>query len=293
MQPPFYKLISIFCLVLSMISIQLGLSLSKNVFDVLGVQGIATARILGAALIMSWLLRIWRVRLDWASGRYLFCYGASLAGMIILFYYAMARIPQGIAVAIEFLGPLTVTVLYSRQIKDLMWVGIAMTGLLLVTPLTSPVDDLDAVGLLWAFGAAICWGVYIVSGKSAGKHYGMQTPALGMVIAALISIPFGAEEFFSANLTPGVVGIALLIAIISGVIPFTLEMVALRQLPVKTFATLLSFEPVVGMMSGWMILHETLAMEQILAVLLIVIACAGAACTEQEEQQTPVKQEPA
>lgn len=263
-------------LLIAMLSIQSGASLAKSLFPVLGALGTTTLRLIIAAVIMCMLLRAWRARITRGNWTTLAIYGVTLAGMNLMFYLAVMRLPLGIAAALEFTGPLAVSVIWSRNRTDLAWVGMAAIGLLLLMPLTSATQGLDPVGIAWALGAAACWALYIVYGRKAGMQHGTQTAALGMTLAAFVALPFGVAEAGSSLLDISVLPIALAVAVMSSAIPYTLEMFALRRLPTRTFGTLMSIEPVMGALVGRAFLGELLTTTQWLAIALIVIASACA-----------------
>jgi len=272
---------SISALFIAMLSIQSGASFAKGLFPVLGVEGVTAVRLGIAAPIMLILLRAWRSRITRGNWRSLLIYGVTLGSMNLMYYLAVDRLPLGIAAAIEFMGPLAITILYSRRLTDFLWAGLATAGLLLLTPLAGLSSGLDPIGIAWALGAAACWALYIVFGKQAGIDHGPQTAALGMTIGALLVLPFGASEAASALVNPALLPIVLGVALLSSAIPFSLEMVALRSLPTRTFGTLMSAEPAVGALVGRFLLHETLSVQQWIAILLVVAASAGAALSVQ------------
>lgn len=274
--------LAILALLVAMASIQIGASIAKELFAVLNVAEVTFVRLGIAAIIMVLLARSWRARIRSDNWKALAVYGASLAGMNIMFYLAIQTLPLGIAAAIQFLGPLSVAILVSRRTIDFIWSGLAAGGLILNTGLIGFASQIDLVGLGWALGAAICWALYIVAGKQAGSQHGSQAAALGMVIAAIISAPFGVAEFTPDAYSMTVVVLLLVIAILSGVVPFTLEMFALRALPSRTFGTLMSLEPVLAALIGLVRLGEKLSTHQLVGILLIVVASAGASLSARE-----------
>lgn len=269
-------------LLIAMASVQTGASLAKSLFPAVGAQGTTTLRLIFASILMLIILRPWRTTFTAASLRTVLIYGIALGGMNFLFYMAIRTIPLGIGVALEFTGPLAVALLHSRKITDFVWIALAVTGLALLIPM-GQADSLDLTGALYALGAGVCWAAYILFGQKAGADHGVQTAALGVVIAAVFIAPIGATHAGSALLDPALIPVALGVAILSTALPYTLEMIALTRMPVRTFGTLMSMEPAVGALSGLLFLHENLSLTQWLAIGAIIIASAGATLTTRPE----------
>jgi inner membrane transporter RhtA len=209
-------------------------------------------------------------------------YGIALGGMNFLFYMAIRTIPLGIGVALEFTGPLAVALFHSRKVTDFIWIVLAVSGLALLIPM-GQADSLDLTGALYALGAGVCWAAYILFGQKAGADHGVQTAALGVVIAAIFIAPIGVAHAGAALLNPSLIPVAIGVAILSTALPYTLEMVALTRMPVRTFGTLMSMEPAVGALSGLLFLHESLTLTQWLAIGAIIVASAGATLTTRPE----------
>lgn len=263
-------------LMIAMASIQSGASLAKSMFPLIGPEGTTTLRLLFASVIMLLLLRPWRARLSAKTLKTVVIYGAALGGMNLLFYLSLQTIPLGIAVALEFTGPLAVALYASRRLMDFLWIGLAVIGLLMLVPLGGTNAGLDLAGVGYALGAGVCWALYILYGQKAGAENGIQTAALGVVIAAIVVAPIGIVHAGSALLNPALIPVALGVAILSTALPYTLEMVALTRLPARTFGTLMSIEPVFGALSGLLFLHEVLSLSQWLAIAAIICASIGA-----------------
>jgi inner membrane transporter RhtA len=269
-------------LLIAMVSIQSGASLAKSLFPAVGAQGTTTLRLIFAAVLMVLILRPWRTTFTASSMRSVLIYGIALGGMNFLFYMAIRTIPLGIGVALEFTGPLAVALLHSRKITDFIWIALAVTGLALLIPM-GQADSLDLTGALYALGAGVCWAAYILFGQKAGADHGVQTAALGVVIAAIFIAPLGAAHAGAALLDPALIPVALGVAILSTALPYTLEMVALTRMPARTFGTLMSMEPAIGALMGLMFLHETLSLTQWLAIGAIIAASIGATLTTKPE----------
>lgn len=263
-------------LLIAMASIQSGASLAKSMFPIVGAQGTTALRLIFASVIMLLLLRPWRARLDASTLRSVIIYGMALGGMNFLFYMSLRSVPLGIAVALEFTGPLAVALWASRRALDFLWIALAVAGLLLLIPVGQTDGGLDPIGAGYALGAGVCWALYILYGQKAGAENGIQTAALGVVIAALFVAPIGIAHAGSALLTPALLPVALGVAILSTALPYSLEMVALTRMPARTFGTLMSIEPAFGALSGLLFLGEKLTLWQWLAILAIITASIGA-----------------
>jgi len=266
-------------LLIAMASIQSGASLAKSMFPIVGAQGTTTLRLIFASIIMLLILRPWRAKLTAKSLKTVIVYGIALGGMNLLFYMSLRTVPLGIAVALEFTGPLAVAIFSSRKAIDFVWIGLAITGLLLLIPLGEGAQGIDLVGTAYALGAGVCWALYILFGQKAGADNGGQTAALGVIIAALFIAPVGIVHAGSALLTPALIPIALAVALLSTALPYTLEMIALTRMPTRTFGTLMSIEPAFGALSGLLFLHEVLSVTQWIAILCIIMASVGATLT--------------
>ncbi|WP_260960567.1 threonine/homoserine exporter RhtA [Pseudomonas citri] len=266
-------------ILIAMASIQSGASLAKSMFPVIGAQGTTTLRLIFASIIMLILLRPWRAKLTAQSLRTVIVYGMALGGMNFLFYMSLRTVPLGIAVALEFTGPLAVAIYASRRAIDFLWIALAVVGLLLLIPTGATRAGVDLIGAGYALGAGVCWALYILFGQKAGADNGVQTAALGVMIAALLVAPIGLVHAGSALLTPSLIPIAIGVAILSTALPYTLEMIALTRMPARTFGTLMSIEPAFGALSGLVFLQEYLSLAQWAAIICIILASVGATLT--------------
>jgi inner membrane transporter RhtA len=264
----------------SIFSVQLGASIAKQLFPVVGARGVTALRLGLAALILCAVHRPWKHRLAQKERPFIVAYGIILGVMNLSFYQALARIPLGIAVALEFTGPLSVAILSSHRAIDFLWAMLAVIGILFLLPLTSLMTPLDTVGVAYAFGAGVCWGLYIIVGQRAGSTTpsGVVT-AWGMLVGTCVAIPIGLVHPPRVLWTGSIFGMAILVALLSSAIPYSLEMMALKRLPAKTFSIFLSLEPAVAAVLGLMLLHEYLAPLQWIAICCVIVASIGSTAT--------------
>lgn len=272
-------------LLVAMVSIQAGAALAKALFPAVGAAGATALRLVLATLILVAVFRPWRARVTRSHWPLLAFYGASLGLMNLMFYKALETVPLGIAVALEFTGPLAVALFGSRHLRDVVWVALAVLGLVLLVP-EQGAHALDPAGAAYALGAGACWAMYIVFGQKAGNAHGPQTVALGSCIAAAVAVPFGVAHAGAALLAPALLPVALAVALLSTAIPYSLEMVALTKLPTRTFGMLMSLEPAIATLCGLLFLHERLSLPQWLAIVAIIVASAGAAMTSRTPVET-------
>ncbi|UJA21928.1 EamA family transporter [Thermoleophilia bacterium SCSIO 60948] len=264
--------------VAGVVSVQVGSAVAVGLFDELGTSGVVLARVLFAAIL---LVVLWRPALrgiSRATWRELTAFGVCLASMNLCIYAAFDRIPLGIGVTLEFIGPLTVAIIGSRRILDLVWVGLAITGILLLAPGIG--GSLDPVGVAFALAAGVFWGGYIVTSQRVGAILpGGDGLALAMVIASLIALPFGIADAGTALLEPHLLAGGIAVAILSSAIPYSLEIEALRRIPRGTFGVLMSLEPGVAALAGLVILGQDLALSEVMAIAAVVAASVGALST--------------
>jgi inner membrane transporter RhtA len=263
----------------SVVSLCVGSSYAKSLFPVLGAQGITALRVGFAALLLVAFWRPWRISLTKTDAKRILLYGLTLGLMNLCFYMAIRTLPVGIAIAIEFTGPLALATFSSRRPIDFVWIACAVVGLLLLLPVGNQAKSLDPTGLAFISVAALLWALYIVFGQRAGSAHAGQVTSLGMLTAALVVVPFGVASAGAALLQPQLVGLGLVVALLSSAIPYSLEMYALKRLPKQTFGILLSTEPAVGTLAGWLILGEALSMLQLVAITCIIVASVGSTLT--------------
>lgn len=289
---PTANVLSVALLIVSMLSVQAGAAFAKGMFGAVGPLGTVALRVGLAAIMLCALLRPWRVRRSAQGWRLVILYGLVLGAMNALFYTALQTVPLGIAVALEFTGPLAVAIFASRRGTDFLWIALAVAGLLALLPVGDTAANLDPVGVAFALAAGVCWGLYIILGQKAGAEHGVETAAVGMTVAAVIVVPLGVADagatLFSLHLLPT----AIMVAVLSSALPYTLEMYALRRLPAKTFGTLMSVEPAIGALAGLLLLGEQLTARQWLGIAAIIVTSIGTTLTATRSVHSTEEDDP-
>lgn len=270
-------------ILIAMMSIQSGASLAKSLFPLVGAPGVTALRIALGTLILVVVFKPWRLRFKKEQRLPLLFYGLALGGMNYMFYLSIQTIPLGIAVALEFTGPLAVALFSSRRPVDFIWVVLAVLGLWFLLPLGQSVSQIDLTGAALALGAGACWAVYILTGQRAGEEHGPATVALGSLIAAVIFVPIGMAQATDSIWQWSILPVGLAVAILSTALPYSLEMIALTRLPTRIFGTLMSMEPALAAISGMIFLGETLTLVQTLALCSIIAASMGSTLTMRPE----------
>jgi inner membrane transporter RhtA len=258
---------------LGIVSVQMGSALAKHLFSAVGSFGTVALRLFFAATV---LMLVWRpsLRMSRRTWVVVLSYGVTLGLMNLCFYLALARIPLGIAVTLGFLGPLAVALAGSRRWLDAFWAMLAAGGVVL---LMEGRGDLNLVGFLFALASGTCWGLYILVSAALGRHTTQGNGlALGMAIAALVAVPVGVADSGTALFQPWVLIAGLGVALLSSLIPYSLDLEALRKLPPRVFGILMSLEPAMAALVGLVVLQESLRWSQWLAVLCVVAASVGA-----------------
>ncbi|MEU9555597.1 EamA family transporter [Streptomyces fumanus] len=261
------------------LSVQFGGALAVTLMPRAGALGIVTLRLVVAAAV---LLLVCRPRLrghsraDWGT---VIVFGVTMAGMNGLFYQAVDRIAMGPAVTLEVLGPLTLSVVTSRRAVNLVWAALALTGVFLLGG--GGFDGLDPAGAAFALAAGGMWAAYIVFSARTGRRFPQADGlALAMAVGALLFLPLGIAESGTRLLDPVTLGLGAAVALLSSVLPYTLELLALRRLPSATFAVLMSLEPAIAALAGFLVLDQALAASQAAAIALVVAASMGAVRTQ-------------
>lgn len=257
-------------------SIQFGAALAATLFDEAGPAGTSVLRLSFAAIVLLAAWRPWRRRRDPRALRLVAVFGLTLGAMNLTFYEALDRIPLGVAVTIEFLGPITVATLLSRRRLDLVWIVLATLGIILLAAPWQESGGLDSVGVAFALVAAGFWGLYIVLAQRAGRFFdGGEGLAIAMVWAAAVPLVPGIAQAGTDLLDPGLLAAGFGVALLSSVIPYSLETEALRRMPASVFGILMSLEPAVAALAGFLVLSQSLGMRELVAIGLVVAASIG------------------
>jgi len=276
--PPFPAIL------LSIVSVQVGAALAKGLFPILGAAGTTTIRIGISALILLAFNRPNIKKLTKIQWKAIIPYGLCLGVMNGIYYLSLSRIPLGLAVALEFIGPLMLSVFSSKRMIEYLWAVLAIIGIALITPWNG--EGADLFGIIMALLAGVFWAGYIVLGKRTSAVIdGSQAVTVGMVFAIAVILPFGIADGGLANFTTAMIPSAIALGLLCSAIPFSLEIGALKHMPAKTFSILMSLEPAVAAICGVFMLKEFLSVVEWLAVVLIVIASLGATLTGKPEKQ--------
>ncbi|MGE7390793.1 EamA family transporter [Streptomyces sp. NPDC004126] len=269
------------------VSVQFGAAFAVMVMPRVGAAGVVTLRLAAAALVLLVLCRP-KVRgygrSDWGT---VIAFGVAMAGMNGLFYQSIDRIPLGPAVTLEVLGPLALSVIVSRRLVNLLWAALALAGVaLLAGHGGGGLGGLDLLGAGLAVGAGAMWAAYIVFSARTGRRFPQADGlALAMAVAAVISLPLGVVEAGSDLLTPSTLALGLGVAVLSSVLPYTLELLALRRLPAPTFAILMSLEPAIAATAGFLVLSQAMSPLDALAIALVIAASMGAVRSQREPRE--------
>lgn len=264
-----------------MLSFQAGASVAKQLFPLVGAPGTTALRLGLSAVIISALQRPWRSVPPRSALPVIVAYGVALGTMNFTFYMAIRTIPLGIAVALEFTGPLAVAFLASRRRADFLWITLAAVSVFFLLPVAPHTARLDVTGVLFGLAAGVCWALYIVFGQRAGQVHGAAAATWGMLVAALIVVPLGVMFGGLRALTPRTLLLGVGVAVLSSAFPYTLEMIGLRRLSARTYGTLMSLDPALATLTGLLVLGERLTRGQWLAVAAITLASIGIVSSER------------
>jgi inner membrane transporter RhtA len=268
-------------LMAAMACFQLGATLAKGLFPIVGPGGTAALRLAIASIILLAVWRPWDIRFTRRQLGIVVVYGVAMGLMNFFFYVALSYIPLGITMALEFTGPLGVALFASRRAVDFLWILLAALGLAALLPWGLGGAPLSGFGIGFALAAGACWALYIVFGRSAGTAHGGQITSLGTVIGACVIVPIGFAQNGTQLFSPAILPIAIGVAVLSSALPYSLEMFALPRIPTRTFGVLMSLNPALGALAGLVLLHESLTLVQWAAIASIVAASAGSAATRE------------
>jgi inner membrane transporter RhtA len=274
-------LVAVAAVLLSMVSVTAGAALAKSLFAAIGPEGSTALRNGYGAIMLLGFWRPWRSgRLSWTQLKLLLLYGSSLGLMNLLFYSSLQTLPLGLAVAIEFTGPFSLALINSRR---------AVAGLAMLLPWGEGPVAADPKGIAFALGAGVLWAIYIVVGQKAGQQMsGGRVTSLGITIGSAITVPIGLVHAGTALFAWSTLSVALGVALFSSAIPYSMDMVALKRLPTRTFGILMSLEPAVAALVGLFLLGEDLSLRQCLAIACVMIASLGS--TSSARKLPPIAQ---
>lgn len=280
-------LVPVLLVALGMVFTQTGASFAKMLFPLVGANGATALRLTLAAIVLVAVFRPWRHKLDRKQWRDVLLYGAVMGAMNLFFYAALEHIPLGIAVALEFTGPLAVALFGARKPLDFVWIALAVGGFAMLLPWTGFGGDISPLGIALALCAGACWAGYIIFGQKAGTGGGPHIAALGVATAALIALPFGLASAGPLLFDPAILPLGLAVALLSSAIPYALDMVALPHIPARLFGILMSGQPALAALSGLVILGEMLTPGQVGGMAAIIVASIGATATIARPVQEP------
>jgi inner membrane transporter RhtA len=264
--------------IFAIMSVQSGAAIAKGLFPAIGAAGTASLRIGISAIILLAVYRPNLFKITTSQWKFVIPYGLSLGAMNLIFYLAIERIPLGLAVTLEFIGPLLVAVWGSKRLIDFLWILLAAAGIILIAPWSN--SGIDVLGMVLALLAGGFWAAYIILGGKISKIMkGGDAVATGMIFATILIVPIGIIGNGLNSLTPTYFYLGIALALLSSAIPFTLEMKALGQLPARTFSILMSLEPAAASICALIFLQEYLTITELLAVVFVVIASAGSTMT--------------
>ncbi len=272
-------LLPIIAIAVAMISVQLGATAAHRLFATLGPQGATALRVGLGAVMVNLILQPWRAKLTRKMIPVLLVYGVTLGLMNLTFYWSLSLTPQGVAVALEFVGPLAVAIGSSRRWIDFAWIGLAVVGLIFLMPFAPGSAHINPLGAALALVAGGFWAIYILAGRRAGQAAGRHATAVGMIVATAVVLPVGLAHSGLGLFAPAILPTAIAVGVLSSVIPYTLEMFALMRTPPQVFGTLMSMEPAIGAILGLFLLNEHLSLVQWLAILAVMAAAFGVAIT--------------
>lgn len=290
---PNAQYIAVLYMVLSMISYQISASFAKQLFTVLDPLSVTILRLCFAAIIVCIMFRSWQIfkRLPYLKWRDLLCYSTALCCMNVLFYMSLGKLPQGIAVGLEFIGPLGLALLSIQRRSDYIWVLLAIIGISLMVPWGQTTSaNFSLVGVACALGAGLCWAFYIYFGqKVVHQNMGMHALTIAISLSALVLLPIGLYNNAPALLETQYWGKALAIAVLATAIPYALDLKALKQLNKLSYGTLSSLSPALAALAGLFLLGEKIGTLQWLALFCVMLASVGVTLRSAHSHATESK----
>jgi inner membrane transporter RhtA len=275
--------------VFTIFSFEIGAAFTKGLFPSMGAFGASTAELFFGTVFLWTIWRPWRGALSRQQRWQVLAYGLSLGGMSLFFYLALAILPLGLTLSLEMTGPLTLSLISSRRLLDLVWITVAAMGLLLLLPIGASATALDPRGMLYALLAGTCWSLYIVAGQRIGTSLPQgRAIALSIAVATLVGVPWGVAKAGPALVDPRNLPIAILSGLFSTAIPYSLDLYAMSRIPARLFGLLMSLAPVAGALVGLVMLHEVLRGRQWTAILCIVAATGGSSLLEGIGREKPL-----
>lgn len=269
--------------ILAIVAIQVGSGLAVNLFPLLGAEGTVATRIVFSSILLLLFAgnRVFTYGRTFLDNKWLLlAFGLTIAMMNFCFYQALDRIPLGAAVAFEFIGPLSLAALTSRQWVQFVWVAIAAVGIVLLSPLSG--NDLQASGVIFALMAGACWAAFILlAGKIGERVQGNDGLTIAMVISALIMIPYALPVAGVMVGAPWLLAGGFALALLSTAIPLTFEFQALRKISARRYGILVSLEPAVAVLAGALLLKERLGYLSVFAIACVIIAAVGITLSER------------
>ena len=270
-----------------MMSIQSGAAFAKGLFPIVGSLGTSALRLGFSAVILCLIWKPWKNKFKSSDLKLVIPYGFSLGAMNLFFYLAIERVPLGIAVALEFSGPLAIALLSSKNLLHFVWAILAVLGVFLLMPILPTSAGLDPIGVAYALLAGFFWALYIIFGQKAGKLGSAGVVAsLGILVAALFVTPIGVVSAGKSILSLSIIPLALLVAVLSSSIPYSLEMLALKNVSARNFGILMSLEPALGALFGFILLSEKLSWVQVSAIFCIVFASLGSSYSSSRQAKS-------
>ena len=276
---PNFQLLAVFYMVLSMVTYQISASFAKQLFESLDPLTVVTLRLCFASILVFIMFRSWKIipRLAYLKWRNILFYSASVCLMNVLFYASLGKLPQGIAVGLEFLGPLTLAFFSIQQKSDYIWVGLAILGIILMVPWNDANQaNFSYLGAAFAIGAGACWATYIYFGqKVIRQNIGMHALTIAISLSAMVLLPISIVHNPTGLLATQHWGQAIMIALLATAIPYALDLMALKHLSKLSYGTLSSLSPAFGALAGVILLKEHISLWQCIALVCIMVASIG------------------